>query len=153
MLIHADLSQRATVQYNDLPWVDAPVAGIQRRMLERNGGEVARVTSVVRYAPGSQFPSHAHGLGEEIFVLDGQLTDELGSYGPGTYLKNPPGSSHAPGSVDGCTLFVKLRHLLPHDSERVVIDSTQAAWYPGMVPGLTVMPLSEFETEHTALVR
>lgn len=153
MLIHADLSQRATVQYADLPWVDAPVAGIQRRMLERNGGEVARVTSVVKYAPGSQFPSHAHGLGEEIFVLEGELTDEHGSYGPGTYLKNPPGSSHAPGSVDGCTLFVKLRHMLPHDSERVVIDTTQAAWYPGMVPGLTVMPLSEFETEHTALVR
>jgi anti-sigma factor ChrR (cupin superfamily) len=153
MLIHADLSQRATVQHADLPWVDSPVAGIQRRMLERDGGEVARVTSVVKYAPGSQFPSHHHGLGEEIFVLQGELTDEQGSYGPGTYIKNPAGSSHAPGSVVGCTLFVKLRHLLPQDSERVVVDTAHAAWYPGMVPGLTVMPLSAFETEHTALVR
>lgn len=153
MLINADLSQRAVVQHADLPWVDSPVAGIQRRMLERNGGEVARVTSVVKYAPGSQFPSHDHGLGEEILVLEGELTDEQGSYGPGTYIKNPPGSSHAPGSFGGCTLFVKLRHLLPRDTERVVVDTARAAWYPGLVPGLFVMPLAEFETEHTALVR
>jgi len=153
MQLHAQLSERAVVQHTSLPWVDAPVAGIQRRLLERDGEEVARATTVVKYAAGSSFPTHAHGLGEEIFVLDGELSDEHGRYGPGTYIKNPPGSSHAPASANGCTLFVKLRHLLPHDSERVVVDTRQAAWYPGMVPGLSVMPLSEFETEHTALVR
>ncbi len=153
MKLHAQLSERVTVQHLDLPWVDAPVAGIQRRLLERDGGEVARATSVVKYAPGSRFPSHQHDLGEEIFVLEGELSDELGVYGPGSYIKNPPGSSHAPASASGCTLFVKLRHLLPHDQTRVVIDTTQAAWYPGLVSGLQVMPLSEFETDHTALVR
>ena len=153
MMINADVAQRALVLLADVPWVDAQVAGIQRRMLERDGGEVARATSLVKYAAGAQFPSHHHGLGEEIFVLEGTLCDEHGSYGPGTYLRNPPGSSHAPGSADGCTLFVKLRHLLPHDQQRVAVDTAQADWYPGLVPGLTVLPLSEFETEHTALVR
>lgn len=153
MKINAALNQRAVVQSRDLPWVDSPATGIQRRMLERDGFEVARVTSIVRYAPGSRFASHPHQLGEEILVLDGTLGDENGSYGPGTYLKNPPGSSHAPCSETGCTLLVKLRHLDPADSERVVVDSTQAEWLPGLVPGLSVLPLSEFGTRHTALVR
>lgn len=153
MQIHAQLDQRAVVLHNDLLWSDAPVAGIRRRLIERDGGEVARATSVVEYAAGSRFPSHTHGLGEEIWVLDGELSDEFGHYGPGTYLKNPPGSSHAPASETGCTLFVKLRHLQPNDSERVAIDTSKAAWYPGLVPGLSVMPLSAFEGENTALVR
>ncbi len=153
MKLHADLTQRVVIDSAALPWVDSPASGIQRQLLERDGGEVARATSLVRYAPGSQFSAHVHELGEEIFVLDGVFTDETGRFGPGTYLKNPPGSSHAPGSETGCLLFVKLRHLDPRDSERTVVDTRSTPWYQGMVEGLTVLPLSEFETQHTALVR
>ena len=153
MKLHADLSQRVVIDSAALPWVDSPASGIQRQLLERDGGEIARATTLVRYAPGSQFTSHVHELGEEIFVLDGLFTDETGSFGPGTYLKNPPGSSHAPGSETGCLLFVKLRHLDLRDNERTVVDTRSTPWYQGMVPGLTVLPLSEFEAQHTALVR
>jgi anti-sigma factor ChrR (cupin superfamily) len=151
--IHADETQRCVVDSGQLAWVDSPQAQVQRRLLARDGGEVARATSIVRYAPGARFTSHVHELGEEILVLEGTFSDETGDYGPGTYLKNPPGSSHAPFSVGGCTLFVKLRHLQAHDSERVVVDARQARWRQGMVAGLTVLPLSEFGTTHTALVR
>jgi anti-sigma factor ChrR (cupin superfamily) len=48
---------------------------------------------------------------------------------------------------------VKLRHLAQEDAERVVVDTRQAPWFRGMVEGLTVMPLSEFGTSHTAMVR
>jgi anti-sigma factor ChrR (cupin superfamily) len=126
---------------------------VSRRLLERDGGEVARATSVVRYAPGSAFDAHTHGGGEEILVLEGTLQDEHGVYGPGTYIKNPVGSAHAPFTAEGCTLFVKLRHLDPRDSERVVIDSRQSPWHQGMVEGLKVLPLNTFETQNTALVR
>jgi hypothetical protein len=34
-----------------------------------------------------------------------------------------------------------------------VVDTRSAAWFQGMVPGLTVLPLSEFGTQHTAMVR
>ena len=151
--LHADLTQRAVVNSAALPWHKSPCARVERRMLERDGDEVARATSVVRYAPGARFDAHTHELGEEILVLDGTLSDEAGRYGPGTYLKNPPGSAHAPYSADGCLLFVKLRHLDPADTERCVIDTRTATWYQGMVPGLTVLPLSAFGTQHTALVR
>lgn len=75
MKIHADLSQRAVVNSEVLPWVDSPMAGVQRRMLERDGEEVARATSIVRYAPGSYFSAHTHGGGEEFLVLEGVFSD------------------------------------------------------------------------------
>lgn len=122
-------------------------------MLERDGGEIARATSIVRYAPSSQFSTHTHAFGEEIFVLEGELSDEQGSYAAGTYIKNPPGSSHAPRTASGCTLFVKLRHLDAEDTAHHVVDTRRAPWYQGLVAGLTVMPLAEFGAQHTALVR
>lgn len=153
MQLHQDFSQRVVVDTPNLPWTPAPTPGVARRMIERDGGEVARATSVVRYAAGARFPVHAHAGGEEILVLSGDFGDELGTYGPGTYLKNPPGSAHAPYSVHGCELFVKLRHLDVQDKARVRVDTRQATWLPGLVPGLSVLPLAEFETQHTALVR
>jgi anti-sigma factor ChrR (cupin superfamily) len=151
--LNADLSQRRVIDSNTLPWVPSPSPMVHRRLLERDGGEAARATSVVRYDAGATFDSHLHDLGEEIFVLDGTLSDAAGDYGPGTYIKNPPGSSHAPWSKDGCTLFVKLRHLDPQDQQRVVVDTQAASWHQGLVGGLTVLPLSEFGTSHTAMVR
>jgi len=122
-------------------------------MLERDGEEVAKATSIVRYAPGSSFSSHRHDLGEEFLVLDGIFEDENGQYPAGTYVKNPPGTSHTPFTQHGCTLFVKLRYMTEDDQEHCVIHTASAHWYPGLVPGLSVLPLSEYGTSHTALVR
>ena len=151
--LNADLAKRAVVDSTALPWHASPCAGVQRRLLERDGGDVARATSVVQYAPGARFDAHLHELGEEILVLEGTFSDEAGHYGPGTYLKSPPGSRHAPYSKEGCLLFVKLRHLNPADTGRCVVDTRSATWFQGLVPGLTVLPLSEFGTQHTAMVR
>lgn len=151
--LNADLSQRVVVESEALPWVDSPAAGIARRMLERDGAEVARATSIVRYAAGSRFPEHRHERGEEIFVLEGVFEDESGGWGPGSYLKNPPGSAHSPGSATGCVIWVKLRHMDPDDTQQVRVETKTAPWRPGLVPGLWVMPLSEFGAQHTALVR
>lgn len=151
--LNADFSQRCVVDSHNLPWQASPSPQVHRRLLERIGGEVARATSVVRYAAGARFDAHSHDLGEEILVLEGTLSDESGVYGQGTYLKNPPGSAHAPFSEEGCTLFVKLRHLDPQDQVRVVVPTRQAQWRQGLVPGLTVLPLNEFGTCHTAMVR
>jgi anti-sigma factor ChrR (cupin superfamily) len=152
-LIHSDLTQRVVVDTLNLKWIHSPAGGVQRRMVERDGAEKARATSVVKYAPGAQFPQHTHDLGEEIFVLDGVFEDELGRYPQGSYIRNPPNSSHSPRSQDGCTLFVKLRHFSAGDSKRALIDTEANSWYPGMVKGLSVMPLHEFESQNTALVR
>jgi anti-sigma factor ChrR (cupin superfamily) len=141
MDINADYNERIVINHHELLWVPSPASGVDRRMLERTGGEVAKATSIVRYQPGSAFQTHSHEFGEEILVLDGVFSDETGDYPAGTYMMNPPGSSHAPHSKTGCTLFVKLRHLGSDQIEREPLDTTTDVWHQGMVPGLHVMPL------------
>lgn len=77
-------------------------------MLDRIGGETARATTIVRYAPKSHFSAHTHTGGEEFIVLDGVFQDEHGDFPAGTYVRNPPASRHTPGSDKGCIIFVKL---------------------------------------------
>lgn len=108
MELNADFGQRVLVHSDDLDWIASPMAGVDRRMLDRIGEEVARATSIVRYAPGSQFSPHTHTGGEEFIVLDGVFQDEHGDYPAGTYVRNPPTTAHKPGSDTGCTIFVKL---------------------------------------------
>ena len=70
MHLNADFSQAVIIDTNALPWEDSPMAGVQRRKLDRIGDEVARATSLVRYAPQSYFSPHTHSGGEEILVLE-----------------------------------------------------------------------------------
>ena len=108
MELNADFSQRVVVHSDQVAWQASPMPGVDRRMLDRIGGEVARATTIVRYAPGSQFSAHTHTGGEEFIVLDGVFQDEHGDFPEGTYVRNPPTTSHTPGSAPGCTIFVKL---------------------------------------------
>ncbi|GAB4371019.1 MAG: cupin domain-containing protein [Elainellaceae cyanobacterium] len=153
MKLHADLSQRVVITSEELPWTDSPMPGVQRRMLERDGEEVARATSIVRYAPNSHFSAHKHGGGEEFFVLEGTFSDEYGDCPAGTYVRNPVGSTHTPFSKDGTTILVKLWQMHPNDQQRVVVNTNQADWFPGLVDGLEVMPLHSFGSENVALVK
>jgi len=152
--IRADFTQRVVVLPGAEPWVASPVAGIERVMLDRIGDEAARATSLVRFEPTALFPEHVHQGGEEFFVLQGLFADEDGEYPAGAYVRNPPGSKHAPRAGRyGATLFVKLQQFSAGDAERVVVPTTTSRWLPGSAPGLSVLPLHQFGQEHTALVR
>lgn len=153
MKIHADLSQRAVVNSNTLDWVDSPLPGVQRRMLERDGEEVARATSIVRYEPGSYFDAHTHSGGEEFLVLDGVFSDEMGDFPKGMYVRNPVGSKHKPHTDGGTTILVKLQQFDPDDQEYVRIDTASAEWHPGLVDGISVLPLHQYKDEQVALVK
>ncbi|KAB2688457.1 cupin domain-containing protein [Brucella tritici] len=120
MRIHDDLSQPVIVHAAKMDWIASPAAGVDRRMLFRIGGEVARATSIVRYAPGSAFPRHTHSGGEEIVVLEGTFQDEHGDYPAGSYFRNPPGTSHVPASREGCTIFVRLWQFREGDRTQIV---------------------------------
>ena len=125
MELNADFSKRAVVHAARVSWVPSPIAGIERRMLDRIGEEVARATSIVRYAPNSHFSAHTHGGGEEFFVLEGVFSDKHGDCPAGSYIRNPPGSRHTPGSAEGCTIFVKLWQFDPADRTQVRIDTNK----------------------------
>ena len=135
MLLNDDFSARAVVHAAAMDWVPSPTKGVERRMLFRIGDEKARATSIVRYARGSHFPAHGHPGGEEILVLDGVFQDESGDYPAGSYIRNPPGSAHRPGSEPGCMIFVKLWQFRKDDGAYVAHrpgDGIPAASWPGV---------------------
>ena len=153
-LIYSDFSRSAVVRPDDYRWQPSPVPGVDRMMLDRVGGEVARATTVVRYAPNSEFLTHSHGGGEEFFVLDGVFADEQGEYPAGSYVRNPIGTSHTPTiGAEGATILVKLNQFDARDTEQKHINTHAAQWHQGLVEGLTVMALHDFEGEHVALVK
>ncbi|GAL35892.1 hypothetical protein JCM19240_4827 [Vibrio maritimus] len=153
-LINADFDQRVVIRPTDYQWVGSPMPGVSRMRLDRIGDEVGRVTSIVHYEPNSAFSAHTHSGGEEFYVLEGTFSDEHGEYPAGSYVRNPIGSAHTPkiGS-DGATIFVKLHQFHEQDQAQFCINTSKQSWYQGLVDGLTVMPLHEFEAEHVALVK
>lgn len=107
---------------------------------------------MVRYAPGSSFSPHTHTGGEEFLVLDGVFSDEHGDFGPGSYLRNPPESSHQPGSEPGCTILVKLWQFDLDDRTAVRRTATDA--FVSMAEaGVSVQALHEDDTESVRLER
>jgi len=141
MRLNDDLSLRTVVHAAGLAWTPSPAKGVERRMLFRIGEEKARATSIVRYAPGSKFARHDHPGGEEFIVLEGTFQDETGDFPVGTYVRNPPGTGHAPGSAAGCTILVKLWQFRADDRTRVIRrpgESDPAALRPGVSSSLVL---------------
>lgn len=142
MKINADFHQRVLLHAENIPWKDSPMPGVSRRPLDRIGDEVARATTIVRYAPDSQFSAHTHGGGEEFIVLEGVFEDEHGTFPAGSYIRNPPTSSHTPGSKPGCVIFVKLWQFDPEDRSHIRIDTNKIGSVPDPSrPGVFITPL------------
>ncbi len=147
-----DFDQRVLVHSDELEWVASPMKGVDRRMLDRIGDEVARATTIVRYAPESHFSEHTHSGGEEFIVLDGVFQDEHGDFPTGSYIRNPPTTSHTPGSDKGCTIFVKLWQFAADDRTPVMIDMNKMGSVSAAErEGVSVMPLFEDDRETVQL--
>jgi len=154
MNVNSDFGARAAVHAARLDWTPSPIPGVDRRMLDRIGDEVARATSIVRYAPHSHFSAHTHGGGEEFLVLDGVFQDEHGDYPSGTYVRNPPTSRHTPGSEPGCTIFVKLWQFDSDDRTQLRIDTPALAFRPASgLAGVELATLFENASERVRLER
>ena len=82
MDLNANFDERAVVHSDRQPWVASPMKGVDRRMLDRIGDEVARATTIVRYAPGrGNWGVEAFGeniLDEEYVKDAGNTGDALG---------------------------------------------------------------------------
>ena len=140
--LNADMSRRVVIDTHAMNWQESPSPTVWRKRLHLDGGEESgRVTAIVRYDAGSSFPPHNHPGGEEIFVLDGVFSDEMGDYPAGSYILNPDGFRHAPFSRDGCTIFVKLRQYGGIDRPRVRRDTRTLEWQPRRKGGIAEMPL------------
>lgn len=153
MAMNTDLSTRVVLTTESIEWLAATVTGTWRKSLDQIDGAVARTTSMVKYAPGDSLNLPLQGQGEEILILEGALTDGQTTYSAGTYLRNPPGSHNPLRTDHGCVLFVKRYPFDSDDTDVVLIDTANSPWVPGLVPGLSVMPLHQHRHEQAALVR
>ncbi|MEJ2764775.1 cupin domain-containing protein [Photobacterium sp. MCCC 1A19761] len=151
--LNMDRHQRVIIDTQAQEWLASPAPGVWRIPLEREAAESGQVTSLVRYEPKTHFAAHYHPKGEEIFVLEGVFQDEYGSYPAGTYIRNPPGSCHAPRSDSGCLLYVKLNMFPSADHDVFRLDTHNASWQPGIDAQVYTMPLHGFGNEQTYLVR
>lgn len=150
--LNADFRKRIAVHSVELEWLNSPMAGVSRRMLDRIGDEVARATSIVRYDPGSYFSPHVHTGGEEFLVLEGVFQDEHGDFPVGSYIRNPPQSGHTPGSGSGCVIFVKLWQFDLSDRTHVRTDINKiGSTLDPTRPGVTFAPLYQDERERVRI--
>ncbi|MEM6609199.1 MAG: cupin domain-containing protein [Pseudomonadota bacterium] len=123
---NSNFQDRVIVRFHDIDWMASPAPGVDRKMLDRIGGEIARATTIVRFAPGSAFAAHTHDGGEEYIVLSGTFEDETGDFPEGTYVRNPPTSRHRPAARQGATIFVKLHQFNPDDRRQIHAQTDHA---------------------------
>lgn len=142
MKLNADFSKPVVVKFDENDWVASPMGGVDRKMLDRIGEEVARATTIVRFAPGSAFSPHTHDGGEEFIVLDGVFQDEHGDFPTGSYIRNPPTSRHTPSSEPGTMILVKLHQMDPADRTHIRTDTVKSAPVAAAGrDGVSVLPL------------
>ena len=94
-----------TLDTGALAWQPGPADHIVAKQLYAQPGYRER-TRLLRFEAGAAASAHRHRHGEEVFVLDGAIEDEHGIYPAGTWIRNPPGSRHAPRSEGGALLLV-----------------------------------------------
>ncbi len=96
-----------TVKPSDLVWYQPGPMGMQTATLS-NG---LHTVSLVSWQPGTRVGLHGHPLGEEIFVLKGELCDQNGRYPAGTWLRLHPAARHAPYAEIDTLILLRNGHL------------------------------------------
>jgi len=128
--VNADPNECVVVDTNQMPWEPTEHAGVTRKVLELvRDPRKGRETSLLKFARGAELPTETLADRLDLFVVEGTLADEHGTYGPHTFIRNPPGLRLTLGSKDGCVVYAKWRvPIRPGAGERLVIDAQTAQW-------------------------
>jgi anti-sigma factor ChrR (cupin superfamily) len=89
-----------------LPWTPTGREGVEEKPLYADP-RFPDVMRLERWSPGTAPDEQRHAGGAEIFVVEGVLEDEHGRFGPGAWLRLPPGVRHTPRSAEGAVVYVK----------------------------------------------
>lgn len=98
--------EHVALQMRALDWQRCEVVGVEEKVLYQQDGFPESVV-LERWRAGAGPIERCHAGGVELFVIHGQLEDEVGLHGPGTWLRYPAGGRYCSSSLEGCTLFVK----------------------------------------------
>ena len=127
--VNADANKVAFMDTRTMAWEATQWSGVQRKVLEFvNHPRIGRETSILKLEPGTSLPTTAWAERLDFFVIEGSCSDEHGSYGKHTFVRQPPGTTHSLRSQEGCTLYMKWRVPIKEDTTRIVIDALAATW-------------------------
>ncbi|MGB5720357.1 MAG: cupin domain-containing protein [Woeseiaceae bacterium] len=99
-----------TIDSKAIEWQAGSIAGVATKSLYKQSGYSDEV-ALERWDPGAELGVIAYESGAELFVVEGEFSDEEGSFTQGSWLRMPAGSIHHPHSANGCTLYVKIAGL------------------------------------------
>tara|TARA_R110000737_G_scaffold346264_1_gene375831 strand:- start:1345 stop:1998 length:654 start_codon:yes stop_codon:yes gene_type:complete len=99
--------QRVTIDTNQQPW-QSGYGNLKVKPLHQFETESV---ALVFWPAGERFILHSHFRGEEIYVISGELIDELGRYPAGTWIRSPHLSQHHPFVEQDTLIWVKTGHL------------------------------------------
>jgi len=75
----------------DVPWTPAALPGLDFKVLHRDDAR-GYTTRLLRFAPGSTYPSHRHGATEEVFIVSGSVVLNGVTLRAGDYCRSEPGT-------------------------------------------------------------
>lgn len=102
--------RHVVIDTNTLEWQPGADNGVAVKPLYTQEGFSDQMF-LERWNAGAEIGLKAYEQGAELFVIDGEFTDENGIYAQGSWLRMPAGSAHHPHSAAGCTLYIKTAGL------------------------------------------
>jgi hypothetical protein len=97
--------QHIALDTSRVAWQPSGDPGVDVKHLYQQSGFSDRVR-LERWTAGSAH-QRAYADGAELFVVEGELADDVGVYPAESWLRFPVGSRHRAKTVEGCTLYVK----------------------------------------------
>jgi quercetin dioxygenase-like cupin family protein len=90
------------------PLEEPGVTGIFVKLLRFDDEAHRAPTILLKFEPGATYPAHNHPGGEEVYVVEGDITLGRDHLHAGDYLYTAPGNKHAVRSEKGCVILVNV---------------------------------------------
>ncbi|MBL7762633.1 MAG: cupin domain-containing protein [Chitinophagaceae bacterium] len=87
---------------------DVHYKGVFVKSLRFDETQQRSTTILLKFEPGASYPYHNHPGGEELFVLEGEVTIEGAVLKVGDYLYTPVNFKHAVKTENGCTILFMI---------------------------------------------
>lgn len=141
--MNSDYEEKVSIKSNDLEWSEYKNSTSFIKIFSKKEDEE---TALIKIEKNGSLSNIDEINSVEIFVLEGNYTNEFGTFEEGTYLKFPHENEKFVKSETSCVVFRKINY--KHNNEEVMINSKKEEWLLGH-GNLSVKPLSE----QTALVK
>ena len=90
------------------PLSEPGVSGVFVKVLRFDKDTRRAPTILLKFDAGATYPAHNHPGGEEVFVIEGDISLGKDHLCTGDYLYTPPNGKHAVRSKNGCVVLVNV---------------------------------------------